>query len=78
MNDSQLKLLRTLFEIAPCGILIADGEARILKANPAFMAMFETSPAELAQAAAGTAPVGEGLQDLIRRCRAHAAAPKTQ
>ncbi|MCU0561450.1 MAG: response regulator [Desulfobacterales bacterium] len=78
MNENQLRLLRTLFDIAPCGILIADSDARIVKANPAFMAMFGTTPAELAQVAAGTAPAGEGLAVLMRRCRDHIAAPETQ
>ncbi len=73
MNDTQLKLLRTLFEIAPFGIVIADSEARILKANPAFMAMFGTLPAEQTQAGAGDA-----LKELVIRCRAHAAAPGTE
>ena len=78
MSTPPLKLLRTLFEVAPFGIVIADSEARILKANPAFMAMFGTSSAELARAGAGAAPAGDALSGLVVRCRAHAAAPQTE
>jgi two-component system, cell cycle sensor histidine kinase and response regulator CckA len=78
MNENQLKLLRTLFDIAPFGIVIADSEGRIVKANPAFMAMFGTAPAALAQVAAGAMEVGEGLNDLMARCRAQVAAPGTE
>lgn len=78
MNDNQLKLLQTLFDIAPFGIVIADSDARIVKANPAFMAMFGIAPAELAQVAAGAIPAGEGLSALISQCRAQIAAPEMQ
>ncbi len=75
MNDHRQTLFRTLFDIAPFGIVIADREGRIIEANPAFLAMSGLSPAELAQAETGDPQAGEGLNDLMLRCRAQIAAP---
>ncbi len=78
MSNLGQNLFRTIFEIAPFGIVIADSEGRALKANPAFMAMFGTSAEELARGRAeGKAP-SESLKNLMGQCRARIAAPATE
>ncbi|MCU0539397.1 MAG: response regulator [Desulfobacterales bacterium] len=70
MSNLGHNLFRTIFEIAPFGIVIADGEGRPLKANPAFMAMFGTSAEELARGKSGGTTPSEPLQRLMSQCRA--------
>jgi PAS domain S-box-containing protein len=77
MSDHRQKLLQIVYDIAPFGIVLADSEGRVIDANPAFMAIFGTSPAELAQVRAGGSQASGALKDLMIRCRAQVAAPET-